>query len=424
MVEMLATLPTQKGEATGNTNFDLNRRASPRPYYGVPLQEQPHLQSSASHGVVGTPLAAQRSKPRQQSQPRCFPDASKRSWRTRQLPQRLKVKRTLDYDERRARLSEKGEQKWLHNFGRCDEWHLCLTAGTVCAGKSGATMSRRPRRNHSATFKAKVALAAIKGERTIAQLADQFDVHPNQITTWKAQLEGGAAEVFGPGIGSTASGAGRRREGPARQDRRADLGERFFRGRAQQGGIAERKALIDRGHELSVTKQAEAVGIARSTVYYLPARFRRPTSNSCGRLTTSRSFPSRGRGCRAVYWLPTGARSAASREDADAADGDRGSLSASAHDAAGAGPQIYPYLLRGVEITRPNQVWAMDITYVPMAKGLSIWRSCSTGSPGVFCRGVYRSRWRPRSAWRHWRRRWPGTASGDLQHGSGLAVHL
>ena len=60
-------------------------------------------------------------------------------------------------------------------------------------------MSRRARRNHSSAFKAKVALAAIKGDRTIAQLADQFDVHPNQITTWKAQLEGGAADVFGPG---------------------------------------------------------------------------------------------------------------------------------------------------------------------------------------------------------------------------------
>ena len=60
-------------------------------------------------------------------------------------------------------------------------------------------MSRRARRNHSAAFKAKVALAAIKGDRTIAQLADQFDVHPNQITTWKAQLESGAADVFGSG---------------------------------------------------------------------------------------------------------------------------------------------------------------------------------------------------------------------------------
>ena len=62
-------------------------------------------------------------------------------------------------------------------------------------------MSRRPRRNHSPAFKAKVAIAAIKGERTIAQIAEQFDVHPNQVTTWKAQLEGGAAEVFGAGTG-------------------------------------------------------------------------------------------------------------------------------------------------------------------------------------------------------------------------------
>jgi transposase len=65
-------------------------------------------------------------------------------------------------------------------------------------------MTRRPRRNHTASFKAKVALAAIKGDRTIAQLAEQFDVHPNQITSWKAQLEGGAANVFGPAGGNGA----------------------------------------------------------------------------------------------------------------------------------------------------------------------------------------------------------------------------
>ena len=62
-------------------------------------------------------------------------------------------------------------------------------------------MNRRPRRNHTPTFKAKVALAALKGDRTLAQLAEQFDVHPNQITSWKAQLEEGAADVFGPGRG-------------------------------------------------------------------------------------------------------------------------------------------------------------------------------------------------------------------------------
>jgi|ERR1019366_1915549 transposase-like protein len=64
-------------------------------------------------------------------------------------------------------------------------------------------MSRRPRRNHSAEFKAKVALAAVRGEKTLTDLASQFDLHPNQITQWKAQLLEHAAEVFGGGSGPT-----------------------------------------------------------------------------------------------------------------------------------------------------------------------------------------------------------------------------
>ena len=68
-------------------------------------------------------------------------------------------------------------------------------------------MSRRPRRNHSPAFKAKVALAAVKGDRTIAQLAEHFDVHPHQITAWKSQLEGSASEIFGSGGGTPAISA-------------------------------------------------------------------------------------------------------------------------------------------------------------------------------------------------------------------------
>jgi len=129
--------------------------------------------------------------------------------------------------------------------------------------------------------------------------------------------------------------------------------------------------MIDRDHKLSVTKQAEAVGIARSTVYYLP----RPVSvadlalmRQIDRLHTEFPFA----GARMLCRLLAAGGSKVGRRHVKTLM-DRMGIEALYRRPRTTRPEpghkIYPYLLRGVEITRPNQVWAMDITYIAMAKG-------------------------------------------------------
>ena len=63
-------------------------------------------------------------------------------------------------------------------------------------------MAKRPRRNHGTAFKAKVALEAIKGDQTLVELAERFEIHPNQIAEWKKLLLERASEVFDKGVPS------------------------------------------------------------------------------------------------------------------------------------------------------------------------------------------------------------------------------
>ena len=230
-------------------------------------------------------------------------------------------------------------------------------------------MTRRPRRNHTPAFKAKVALAAIKGEKTLAELAQQFDVHPNQITPWKAQLLEGAAGVFGGGAPTSCTGG--RRQDAACQDRGADAGERFFGRRARQGRTAERKAMIDRSHDLPITRQAKALGISRGSVYYLP----RPVS--AADLAIMRridelhlDFPFAGsrmlRDLLGAEGFEVGRRHVATLMKRMGIEAIYRQPNTSK---PAPGHKIYPYLLRNLPIDRPNQVWAMDITYIPMARG-------------------------------------------------------
>ncbi|WP_187182354.1 IS3 family transposase [Rhizobium sp. WL3] len=232
-------------------------------------------------------------------------------------------------------------------------------------------MTRRPRRNHSPAFKAKVALAAIRGEQTLVELSQQFDVHANQIKQWKDQLLEGATGVFGDEAKAEPAGPTVDVKTLHAKIGELTLENGFFIRCARQGGIAGRKEMIDREHKLSVVRQAKLLGFSRGSVYYLP----RPVSD--GDLTLMRridelhlDYPFAGsrmlQGLLRGEGLETGRLHVATlmKKMGIEAIYRRPNTSKPAP-----GHKIYPYLLRKLAVTRPNQVWAMDISYIPMARG-------------------------------------------------------
>src|SRR5450432_2044360 len=165
--------------------------------------------------------------------------------------------------------------------------------------------------------------------------------------------------------------SGGRREVASCQDRRADAGKRFFRGSAQQSRPAERKAMIDRAHDLPITRQAVVLNVSRSSVYYLP----RPVPEAdlaimrcLDRLHLEFPFA----GSRLLKGLLAAEGSQVGRRHVKTLMRRMGIEALYRRPRTTKpepGHKIYPYLLRGKDITRPNQVWAMDITYIPMARG-------------------------------------------------------
>jgi putative transposase len=129
--------------------------------------------------------------------------------------------------------------------------------------------------------------------------------------------------------------------------------------------------MIDRGHELSVTKQAEVVGIARSTVYYLPRAVSAADLELMRQLDELHlEFPFAG--ARMLRRLLAANGSKVGRRHVKTLMRRMGIEALYRRPRTTKpepGHKIYPYLLRGLEIVRANQVWAMDITYIPMAKG-------------------------------------------------------
>ncbi|WP_371257382.1 IS3 family transposase [Phaeobacter sp. 11ANDIMAR09] len=228
------------------------------------------------------------------------------------------------------------------------------------------------RKNHSPEFKAKVALEALKGERTVAELASQFGVHPTMIHGWKRALLEGASGVFERGS----------RNKPEIDEEQvkelhAKIGELavandFLSRKAQTVDRQVRREMVEPANPgLSVGKQCRLLSISRSSFYY------RPKGETALNLTLMRQIDEQFLetpffGVRQMTWhlrneghpvnekrirrlmrlmslMPIYQKPNTSK--------------------AAKGHKTYPYLLRGLQVGRPNQVWAADITYLPMRKG-------------------------------------------------------
>ncbi|MGA0565531.1 transposase [Ancylobacter sp. VNQ12] len=136
----------------------------------------------------------------------------------------------------------------------------------------------RKRRNHDAGFKARVALEAVKGERTVSELAADYGVHPTMIHQWKKALLEGAADIFERGARKTAEvdedvvrslhASDKLR---LRRDRGTGRRQRFFVAKAQTLDRKVRRGMIERHQpSLSIGAQCRLLSISRSSFYYEP----------------------------------------------------------------------------------------------------------------------------------------------------------
>ncbi|WP_420634322.1 IS3 family transposase [Candidatus Palauibacter sp.] len=228
------------------------------------------------------------------------------------------------------------------------------------------------RRRFTPEFKARVALEALREHDSVQAIARRHELHPNQVSTWKRQLLEGLPEVF-------AGGAGRKlaKEHEAKvRDLHAKIGELtverdFFRRGAQALSRAERGRMIERDGPLSLSRQCALLAVSRSSLYYRPkgesaenlalmrrmdelhmaypfygsrqlVRHLRREGVAAGRHRIRRLM--RLMGVEATYRRP------------------RTSVASPEH-------RVFPYLLRGLAISRADHVWCADITYVPVTQG-------------------------------------------------------
>ncbi|MDE4147191.1 IS3 family transposase [Phaeobacter gallaeciensis] len=226
------------------------------------------------------------------------------------------------------------------------------------------------RRNFTDQFKAKVALEALRGDKTVQEIAAKHQLHPNQVSTWKRQAIDGMADVF----------SGGKQSGPTEADIKelhAKIGRLavengFFVGRAQKVSPAKKRSMVQRDHpKLSISQQCKLVSLSRSAFYYTPVGIDADTlemMKEIDRVFTK--YPFFGSRQIAAYLRREGTVVGRHRV--------RRLMAKMGLEAIYKRPRtsqrhpqhsVYPYLLRKMQIDRPNQVWCADITFVPVKNG-------------------------------------------------------
>ncbi|WP_409557784.1 IS3 family transposase [Aliiroseovarius sp. M344] len=227
------------------------------------------------------------------------------------------------------------------------------------------------RKQHHPEFKAKVALEALKGEETVSELASRFGVHPTMIHRWKRALLEGASGVFERG-GRKAPEVDEEQV----KDLHAKIGELavandFLARKLKPDRQVRRKMIEPNLPGLSVGKQCALLSISRSSFYYEP-KGESQMNLDLMRLIDKQFLETPFYGVRQMTWHL--------RNDDHLVNEKRirrlmrlmGLMPIYQKpntSKAAKGHKIYPYLLRGLRVDRPNQVWCADITYLPMRRG-------------------------------------------------------
>ncbi|MGB5864856.1 MAG: IS3 family transposase [Sulfitobacter sp.] len=227
------------------------------------------------------------------------------------------------------------------------------------------------RRNFSDKFKAAVALEALRGDKTVQEIAAKRQLHPTQVSTWKRQAIEGMANVFSDNIKKAENKDGEIKELHAKIGQLAVENDFLSQGLKPMSPSERRDMIRKENTDLSLTRQCKLLKISRSSIYYTPVGFDQATidlMHEIDRIFTK--YPFFGSRQIAAY-LPQSGFSAGRHRV-------RRLMGIMGLQAIYKGPntskkhpqhKIWPYLLRKLPITRPNHVWCSDITYIPVKNG-------------------------------------------------------